>query len=592
MKIQAGYKRFSSDKKIDLINKVRSGKSVTYICLENGISRTIFYKWLKQFDLASAKNKDLIKALSPRNPKGKENSRKLKLNKEREVIKLWLNNPDYSLRNISRKAGVSTGGVWNIIDKYKQKVESDGRKKIKRYVKKSYKIFNKKEKIDLIMRHQSGESISKLAKEEGISRTIFYKWMSEYAVLENKELALQDRRARGVKHWRFMPGMNDLIKEIVYQNPQLSLSAIVSWARAEGHQISKSGVYYILKRLELSTYDARLSYIASINTSGVGSGRVEFKRDPISENLAFYMPQFAVFTLFWLVFSYLLLQAKTPYNTKLHRVDIATVMQNTIINISHKADKIKFVMPIESKQDFRWGALAINSPKSQDSSHQAARVGFGLVDHAGNTICNAQLGLQILSQSGKKVFDSNVSNQSIRQSSNCSLQSVTNTPDYQVEIPTLTQAGDYKLHVLANTYEGERQFESKLIVSDNAPIEIKRESYPTRIFPLASYPVEISIKIKQDFKGVISDNFPKGIKASKVSLGGLVIAKQGNNDQVIRWRVEWKKGETHKMKYVLNFPQIWPEFYEIGPLKFTDEASGQLIFQESKYWQIVADALD
>ena len=41
------YRRLPIQEKLNLIKRAKSGENIAEICRQNGISRTIFYKWLR-----------------------------------------------------------------------------------------------------------------------------------------------------------------------------------------------------------------------------------------------------------------------------------------------------------------------------------------------------------------------------------------------------------------------------------------------------------------------------------------------------------------------------------------------------------------
>lgn len=592
------YIRLAPSEKILLIERYLNGEKISKICAESSISRTIFYRWLKE----SKKNNsdDVFQALAPKNPKGRKHWRRLKITKEHDVIKLWKNNPDLSIRKIAESAQVSIGGAWNIVKKYRNDLNLSG-KKIKRYVKNKYKIFTVNEKIELIHRYQLGESIAKITRNAGISRTVFYKWLRLYESSKNIDLSLQKRHPSQEKHWRFMPRVQDLAIEIIVENPSLSLSQIAIRIRNEGETISKSGLYYVLKRLNLTNYDDRLAYISSINT--YEPERLEFveKKYDFTLKISSILPQFAVYTLFLLLISTIFFASLNPTDKVDTGNTIGTKIENEQPEGSGENDSKPRNKPNSAtnmapalggaQQVFRWGALAINSPQSSYSVGEGIEMGFGVVDHAGNTICDAELSVLIIDSRGQMVFESGAETKSIQPSGDCTLQSVTNTPDYSINVPGIQEEGEYEMRITAITYEGVRDFSHKLIIENDNEIEITRSSYPLRIFPVASYPVEINIKARKDFLGVIEENLPEGIKATMISRGGILFKNDQGRDHKIKWNVDLKKGDTYKISYSLHFPQIWPEFYEIGPMKFISKMTGKVVFQEERFWQVVADAL-
>src|SRR3989304_6838150 len=58
--------------------------------------------------------------------------------------------------------------------------------------------------------------------------------------------------------------------------------------------------------------------------------------------------------------------------------------------------------------------------------------------------------------------------------------------------------------------------------------------------------------------------------------------------KMLTWNVKLKKGESIKIGYNFNAPDISPKFYTLGPLEFKDNLE-KIIFRESRQWQIAAD---
>jgi len=49
------YKKYSPEEKLRFIKKSEAGGSIAAICREAGVSRTIFYRWVKQYKEAGEK---------------------------------------------------------------------------------------------------------------------------------------------------------------------------------------------------------------------------------------------------------------------------------------------------------------------------------------------------------------------------------------------------------------------------------------------------------------------------------------------------------------------------------------------------------
>jgi transposase-like protein len=575
MNPQKTYKRLTAEKKEELIKRALQGEAVAAICKNEGISRTIFYRWLKAYNKPGKKNSKA--GLGAKTPKGRSHWRRLNIAKEREVIGLWKNNPSYSIREIAEAAGVSSGGTWNVIKSYERQAASSG-KKIKRYLRKKYKNINPQDKIKLIRRYHSGESIAKISREIGVSRTIFYKWLRAFEQARDVEQVLRKNNRRGESHWRFMPEVRATLVKLIAQDPTLSLSALVRSAQAQGTKISKSGVYYMLKSLELDTYQARLSYATSVN------GVVASSPHPLeSRGMKLAVPAVLILLISFGLAAFFGQRS----NIGMPFIGINNTVTPTDSPSGFAEDESQEAThPQDIKQDLAWGAIAVNTPQDQYAVGEEAQIGFGVVDSLGNTICNADISFEVVNSQGNIVYEKN----RVPGSGECSLQSVTNTPDYLLRIPGFEEEGEYSVRVKAQTYNGEKDFKTRILVESSQSFEVERRKYPTRIFPRVEYPVEVVFKAKEDFSGYITEVLPKGITASSISGSGLILRKEGTQDQILRWKVTMEQDQTIKLSYILHFPMMWPEFYEVGPLRFENEA-GKLVYQEKRYWHIVADAL-
>lgn len=72
------------------------------------------------------------------------------------------------------------------------------------------------------------------------------------------------------------------------------------------------------------------------------------------------------------------------------------------------------------------------------------------------------------------------------------------------------------------------------------------------------------------------------------------LAKQNNVSTLTKqliWNVDIKKGQEIKLGYLFKAPEVSPQFYKLGPLKFTN-SGGETVFYEARQWQIAVDAID
>lgn len=237
-------------------------------------------------------------------------------------------------------------------------------------------------------------------------------------------------------------------------------------------------------------------------------------------------------------------------------------------------------------QDFSWGVLAINPNKSIYLPGEIAKIGIGVLNDSGRTICNAAVTLEITDPDGIKTTLSEA-NKFINKSGYCKETSVTNVPDYLAGYRT-GKPGIYKMHLSADNGNGVRSLDDSFEIRESIPFDIERSDFPMRIYPPAEYTGKITIKANQDFKGMVKEEVPEGFKISQISPIGQI--RQTNPVQQIGWNVDWKKGQTYTLSYSIKFPPISPEFYLIGPLKLV-QSDLSVIFEESRPWQIASDAV-
>ena len=238
----------------------------------------------------------------------------------------------------------------------------------------------------------------------------------------------------------------------------------------------------------------------------------------------------------------------------------------------------------EVEKKFSWGVLAFNTTKSVYEPGERIKMGVGVVDDAGRTICDAKVNLFITVPSEGKTYELSTNNGLLRQSGECLRDSITNKADYEAEFTARSVEETYSVLLEAESYNGKKSVEESIVIRDNLPFIVERVSYPTRIYPPVSYPVKLKIVANQDFEGSIIESFPNSeFVVYEVGEGG------ERKENKIVWKVNLRKGETYELDYTLGFPMISPAFYLIGPLTFVE--SEKMIFREEKPWQVAADSI-
>lgn len=234
------------------------------------------------------------------------------------------------------------------------------------------------------------------------------------------------------------------------------------------------------------------------------------------------------------------------------------------------------------EQDFRWGALAINTNKSIYLPDERAYLQMAVLGDDGHTICDANLKLEMISPSGRSYLPE------IQRSGECGPDNVTDKPDYfayyQVGEPGIYQM---KLTNLDTGYKIEDSFE----VRESAPFEVERIG-PTRIYPPVPYKMTLKIKTNQDFIGEIIETVPRSFEISETGSPSAQVGEVNETKEIV-WQVNWKAGETHELEYQFDAPDISPYLFLLGPLKLaTSDEKQEIRFKELRSWQMAADATD
>lgn len=247
------------------------------------------------------------------------------------------------------------------------------------------------------------------------------------------------------------------------------------------------------------------------------------------------------------------------------------------------------------QQDFSWGVLAVNTNKSIYSPGETAYLQMAVLDDFGNTICDADMFLEITAPDGGVAY-LNTGNDLVVRNSACGPDNVIDTPDYFAHYG-LAGSGVYRTKLIARTANGVREINDSFEVRDEAPFDVERVG-PTRIYPLANYRMRINIRANEDYAGDITEIVPGSFKviSQELSLNGSPLKRIGENGEtrtgndghdggILSWKnIKLKQYDSLSILYEFDAPDISPEFYLLGPLKMGD-------FVEARKWQIASDAV-
>jgi hypothetical protein len=132
----------------------------------------------------------------------------------------------------------------------------------------------------------------------------------------------------------------------------------------------------------------------------------------------------------------------------------------------------------EVTQDFAWGVLAVNIPKSSYLPHETVPIGMAVLDDNGVTLCSADTKLEITAPDGS-VTTLTTAKKQITVAETCKDKSVTATPDYQANYVPAKQ-GDYDVRMTTTTIRGMRSLESNFHVTNHTDFVSERVNTATR----------------------------------------------------------------------------------------------------------------
>lgn len=250
-----------------------------------------------------------------------------------------------------------------------------------------------------------------------------------------------------------------------------------------------------------------------------------------------------------------------------------------------------------SVKDFSWGVLAINTNKSIYLPGEEAYLQMGVLDDFGNTICNADLYLEVTAPDGG-VAQLNTDNGLLTRNFLCGPNNVISEPDYFAHYG-LAGAGIYQMKLMASTKNGIKEITDQFEVHENVPFEVERIG-PTRIWPVANYHMDLNIKANENYNGDITDIMPANFQlvGMVLRLNGQILLPGVDYDfkllddhenekdtKILAWqRLKLKTNDSLEINYEFDAPDISPEFFLLGPMTIGT-------FKEARLWQIASDAV-
>ncbi|MBI3114943.1 MAG: hypothetical protein HYZ09_00415, partial [Candidatus Kerfeldbacteria bacterium] len=230
-----------------------------------------------------------------------------------------------------------------------------------------------------------------------------------------------------------------------------------------------------------------------------------------------------------------------------------------------------------AEQPFSFGVASLNTPQAVYEPGDLVTLAASTLDDRGRTVCDATLSLRVTKPDGSTVLLS-TGDRSLVASAECGPDSLTNQPDYSGFL-LADQQGTYQATLEVQTDRGVERIEQTFEAQPVAPFRIERLA-PTRINPKASYRVRLRITPQHDFQGTVEERLPASFKI-KDSVPAAPARIEGD-EQVLRWTVEARAGQTQEVSYVFDAPDVSPALYTLGPLSVGDQ-------REPRLWTISSD---
>jgi|GEM_PF-2596036 len=230
----------------------------------------------------------------------------------------------------------------------------------------------------------------------------------------------------------------------------------------------------------------------------------------------------------------------------------------------------------EIEQDFTWGVLAINTHKSIYLPNEESFIAMAVLDDEGHVVCDADVTLEITAPDNS-IEVLSTQNGKISISDECSYLGVTKMPDYYGYY-NVKGTGNYSLNLTAITKNGIRSIYDTIIVQDSVPFDVVRQG-ATRIYPLAIYSMNFTIKANQNYQGIVTEKVPSVFKITPKE--GMQVTEQGL-EKTISWQVDFMQGNTYELSYEFDAPDVSPFLFLAGSLQIDS-------WQEARQWQIASD---
>lgn len=215
-------------------------------------------------------------------------------------------------------------------------------------------------------------------------------------------------------------------------------------------------------------------------------------------------------------------------------------------------------------KDFRWNATILNFNQSSYTLGEAVQIALGLLDTAGNPVCDARVNLFVTSPERVKTYYHSQDNTVIA-SPACSSKEKSVRPDYSVAyIPT--SEGRYAVSLEATDGVETWIKESTFIVTSASQFTVRYITTQTRIFSRIPNTVTIELRTDQPFDGEVYYDIPKRLNVDKINANGNLVKGNNFSDSIV-WPINIQSGESQSFSFTFTSANQGLEIYRTGPLR-------------------------
>ncbi len=220
--------------------------------------------------------------------------------------------------------------------------------------------------------------------------------------------------------------------------------------------------------------------------------------------------------------------------------------------------------------DFQWGMIALNPNQTEYRVGDTSTVSLAALSPNGNTICDAHLALYLV--------DPNqfVSYIPVSASGLCNGNNIIDQADYLAHIPIDT-VGTYEMYVehISETGEVLAHTQDTFTAVATQDLWIERNG-PTRIYPPALYPMQITVTTDEPFNGTLIEHVPGNFTVSDTDATVVFV----DDLWELSWDLALGASSSATFSYSFDAPDISPYLYTLGPAEIKG-ADARIIINET-----------